>query len=444
VLKIYISSTYSDLADYRRAARDAILALQQFPVGMEDYRASDERPLDRCLQDVRASDAYVGIFAWKYGFRPGNAEKSITQLEYEQAVASKIPCYIFLLQDDAPWPRNLIPYEDQPRIQALRDTLRSERLVSFFRDTESLGRVVTQSLARVVGNAVGIDVKRPPVPDILPYLCDRSDQEFVLADSLKQSTAGLNRLNVYIIHGDETEAHDKFLERLQKVTLPLLLPAETRQTGIQVFRLEWPANFDTATDMSRRLEMNLSKEVLDFALGNKESINARLARFSGPVATHSHVITENWQQKGALLLDAFLGFWEEWPELSVGERLLVFLFVKYQVRSLGPYRDRQLRQANASIRETLTNYDFGRFDRLGVSVLPELRGPTLSETQDWARSEETGRFCDPQALVSAIAEYYTEWEMREKPKSKPIRIPTELLAPKLRELMSQVNLQGTI
>jgi hypothetical protein len=95
MLQIYISSTYEDLVDYRRAARDAILALRLFPVEMEEYRAADERPLDRCLKDVRSSDAYVGIFAWKYGFRPNNGDKSITQLEYEEALASGKPSYIF-------------------------------------------------------------------------------------------------------------------------------------------------------------------------------------------------------------------------------------------------------------------------------------------------------------------------------------------------------------
>jgi hypothetical protein len=407
---------------------------------MEDYRASDERPLDRCLQDVRAADAYVGIFAWKYGFRPSNGEKSITQLEYEQAVASKIPSYIFLLQDDAMWPRKMIPDEDQPRIRALRDTLRAERLVSFFHDSESLGRVVTQSLARTTG----IDVRTPPIPEILPYLCDRSDQEFALASSLQKSTPGARRPNVYIIHGDETEAHDKFLERLQKVTLPRLLPGETSQTGIQLYRLEWPPNFDTVTEMHRRLEMGLSREVLDFTLGTKESINTRFALLGGPVASHSHVITENWQRKESVLLDAYLGFWQQWPELSVAQRLFVFLFVKYQVRGFGAYKIRQLRQINADIREKLTRYNYERYDRLSLTVLPELKGPTLSESQDWARSEETGRFCDRQALVSAIARYYMEWESREKPKNKPVRIPTEEIVPKLRQLISQVNCQRAI
>jgi hypothetical protein len=432
VLKTYISSTYEDLQDHRRAAQDAILALGRQPVGMEQYRAGDERPLDRCLEDVRSSDAYLGIFAWKFGFRPNNGEKSITQLEYEQAVACKIPCYIFLLQEDAPWPRKHIPDDEQPRIRALRDLLRTERLVSFFRDTESLGRVVSQSLARVAS----INPKKPPVPEFLPYLCDRGDQEFALSDLVRPAAPLASRPMLCLIHGDEAEAHDKYLERLHKVTLPQLLPAETRQTGIKLYRLEWPARFDNADELHRRFEMSLSREVLDFSLGTREAINAKLAHFTGPVAIHSHVITENWQQNDSSLLDSFFAFWQRWPELAVGQRLFVFLFVIYQNRP-GPYRGRKLRQMNAQIRDALAKYDYRRYDRVATKVLPELKGPTLGEAQDWARSEEAGKFCDRPALIYAIAAFYAEWELLEKPKDQPVRIPTEQLVPKLRELMSR-------
>ncbi len=117
MFKVYISSTFDDLEDFRRAALDAVLVAKYLPVGMEHYRAGEGPPLDRCLQDVRTCDAYIGIFAWKFGFRPGNGEKSITQLEYEEAAKNKIPRYIFLLQEEANWPRKHI----NAKLAQLRD-----------------------------------------------------------------------------------------------------------------------------------------------------------------------------------------------------------------------------------------------------------------------------------------------------------------------------------
>jgi hypothetical protein len=68
--KIYISSTYSDLVPYRKAVNDVLLQLGQHVIAMEQYVASDERPLSRCKADVESSDLYVGILAWRYGFIP--------------------------------------------------------------------------------------------------------------------------------------------------------------------------------------------------------------------------------------------------------------------------------------------------------------------------------------------------------------------------------------
>jgi len=130
--RVYISSTFTDLQDERRACRDAIRDLGHFPVGMEDYGAADERPLEYCLKDVRSCEVYVGIIAWKYGFCPDGTMKSITQSEYEAARTNKIPCYILMLAEDAMWPRSRIPDDDQPRIRQFRATLGNDHMWCHF------------------------------------------------------------------------------------------------------------------------------------------------------------------------------------------------------------------------------------------------------------------------------------------------------------------------
>ena len=57
---------------------------------MEDYVATDERPVDKCLKDVAKADIYVGIFAFRYGYVPPADHSnpkglSITELEFRQA-----------------------------------------------------------------------------------------------------------------------------------------------------------------------------------------------------------------------------------------------------------------------------------------------------------------------------------------------------------------------
>ena len=84
---MYLSSTYKDLIEHRKAVAQILRKMNKIVVSMEDYTASDERPLDKCVADVAACDIYVGLFAFRYGFIPaqGNPEKlSITELEFNR------------------------------------------------------------------------------------------------------------------------------------------------------------------------------------------------------------------------------------------------------------------------------------------------------------------------------------------------------------------------
>ena len=54
--KIYISSTYSDLKEYRAAVYRALNRMKHDVFAMEDYVATGRRPLDECLTDVAGCD----------------------------------------------------------------------------------------------------------------------------------------------------------------------------------------------------------------------------------------------------------------------------------------------------------------------------------------------------------------------------------------------------
>ncbi len=97
VVRVYISSTYNDLEEHRQAVYHALRQLGHDVVAMEDYVATDQRPLAKCLEDVATSDVYIGIFAWRYGFIPPNdnpEQHSITELEYRQAVTLSKPLFL--------------------------------------------------------------------------------------------------------------------------------------------------------------------------------------------------------------------------------------------------------------------------------------------------------------------------------------------------------------
>jgi len=93
-VKVYISSTYEDLKEYRSIVYDTLRQWRKDVIAMEDYPAADKRPLQKCLEDVASSDIYVGIFALKYGYIPKEDNPdclSITELEYRKAKENDIP-----------------------------------------------------------------------------------------------------------------------------------------------------------------------------------------------------------------------------------------------------------------------------------------------------------------------------------------------------------------
>ena len=91
--KVYISSTYKDLVEYRDAIRDMFqfkgLQDEYSLVSMEGYLSeSGKRAIDVCLADVRAADIYILILAKRYGSVVEGTGISYTETEYNEAVKS--------------------------------------------------------------------------------------------------------------------------------------------------------------------------------------------------------------------------------------------------------------------------------------------------------------------------------------------------------------------
>jgi Domain of unknown function (DUF4062) len=151
--KVYLSSTYTDLVEYREQVLRVLRRLSLNVLAMEDYGARDDRPMDACLADVAKSDLYIGVFAFRYGHIP-QAEKaegrSITELEYRKAVSLKIPRLIFLARLDH-WPApkcDAVTGEGEHGglITKLRVELQEEAVVDSFETPDQLASAVSKSL----------------------------------------------------------------------------------------------------------------------------------------------------------------------------------------------------------------------------------------------------------------------------------------------------------
>lgn len=160
-MRIFVSSSFEDLREHRAAAIRVLRQMGHEVLAMEDMTAGSVAPLAKVVAMVDRSEAYVGVFAWRYGYVPTRAadppapagtnmpvvkgatpgETSITHYEYLRAVERKLPVMAFLLDENYPWPPQLIDGFDKTRTQSppnadkirrLRQELQQERVVSWF------------------------------------------------------------------------------------------------------------------------------------------------------------------------------------------------------------------------------------------------------------------------------------------------------------------------
>jgi hypothetical protein len=299
-------------------------------------------------------------------------------------------------------------------------------------------------------------VKRE-IPRLLPYLPNRHEQEFEFKQAYKSYqeflNQGLPRPLVCIIHSDEFQTHDMFFERLHKYSVPQLLGLDRNQKKIQTYFL--PCQ-NSKYGLETQLCEELAKNVLDSSYSSLEAINETFCKYPGPIIVCTHLLTEHWQQEGEIL-KKFLGFWQGWPDLVLGQQLIICLFVKYQKKGrssakrlsfswLWNYLKEILipnyyRRLNTKIYKQLTalsTSEFRQFDRIYSIVLPELTGISRMHVEEWARSKETIQFVGEdmtQKLISEIREMFESWEH----KTSSSTIPMEDLAENLKNLLKALT-----
>jgi hypothetical protein len=96
-MKIFISSTYSDLIDLRIEAKNYFEQYNTSVEAMEIWPASANSPLDWCVNRIKESDLVIGIYGKRYGSVDISTGKSLTELEYIEARNDKIPVLAFIM-----------------------------------------------------------------------------------------------------------------------------------------------------------------------------------------------------------------------------------------------------------------------------------------------------------------------------------------------------------
>lgn len=149
--QVFVSSTYEDLQEERKAVMEALLQMNCFPVGMEYFNAADDSQWDVITSLIDECDYYVLIVAGRYGSIDEASGISYTQKEYEYAVKKNVPVISFVYKDINQLPSGKV--EHNPDVLKKLEEFKNEigkKLWQTWDNKDSLASAVVLSLNKLI------------------------------------------------------------------------------------------------------------------------------------------------------------------------------------------------------------------------------------------------------------------------------------------------------
>ncbi len=161
-MKVFISSTYVDLIEYRKAAIEVVNRYKCVPLSMEFFGSQPQDPETVCENEIRACDVFIGLYAHRFGYVPGGGEKSITQQEYELAKELGKDCLCFIVDKSYPWLVTTIEMDKYPKLEKFLENVKKDNVVDFFKSPDNFSKGLSTSLGNLLrikeGEASGKEV----------------------------------------------------------------------------------------------------------------------------------------------------------------------------------------------------------------------------------------------------------------------------------------------
>ncbi len=154
-LRVFVSSTFTDLKDERQAAVEAILSSGHIPAGMELFSAGDESQMAVIERWIDESDIYLLILGGRYGSIESKTGKSYTHLEYEYATSKNKPLFAVVVNDEALENKvrsvgSSVKEDENPKeLKNFREQV-TKNLVKFWDDKKDIKIAIHETLAEFV------------------------------------------------------------------------------------------------------------------------------------------------------------------------------------------------------------------------------------------------------------------------------------------------------
>lgn len=148
--QVFISSTFKDLVEERRAVIQTLLEADCIPSGMELFPASDSEKWDLIKGVIDLCDYYVVIVGGRYGSVDDVEQLSYTEMEFDYAVKTKKPVMGFLHGDPGQLPGDKLDLDKDLRVKldAFRDKI-ERKMVKYWHEPGDLPGQVALAIMQI-------------------------------------------------------------------------------------------------------------------------------------------------------------------------------------------------------------------------------------------------------------------------------------------------------
>src|SRR5262249_41929868 len=186
--QVFVSHT-SDMArfpagrSFVQAAIDAVVRAGLALVDMRYFAAREGQPADYCQQRVRDCDSYIAVVGFRYGSLVPGETVSYTELEFTEATIAGLPRLVFLLDESADLPADLVD-ADRTAVDRFRQRLREGGLIcTSFATVDGLELAAFHALKELAG----ADARAMPrqLPAAVAHFAGRSGELAALTGLLR-------------------------------------------------------------------------------------------------------------------------------------------------------------------------------------------------------------------------------------------------------------------
>lgn len=216
--QVFVSSTFTDLKEERKAIIEGLLNAKYIPAGMEMFAASNDEQFKYIKKIIDTCDYYVLIVGARYGTINPSTGKSFTEQEYDYAIEKGIPVLAFLHDNPYNLPVEKRDDENRKLLEQFRDKVSDGRLCKMWHTSAELIASVIISLGEEVANNPQVGWTRGSGIDSTELLSqlnslriEKENMQHIIDDLHKEIEK-----YVYTVVEDLAQGSDEFVVRGEK------------------------------------------------------------------------------------------------------------------------------------------------------------------------------------------------------------------------------------